>query len=73
MTLATSLIGTPSETSQVAYECRRSWKRRLIGRPARLSDGFHTRDRNVPRLSGSPVRVTKIRPFSPGGYSRRWV
>jgi hypothetical protein len=27
MTLATSLTGTPDDTSHVAYECRKSWKR----------------------------------------------
>src|SRR4051794_38020092 len=69
ITFATSLSGTPSETSHVAYECRKSWNRSPIGRPALCSEGFQTRARKVPRLSAAPVRATKIRSSSPTSYA----
>src|SRR5918993_4227600 len=59
MIRCTMLGGSPSETSHVAYECRRSWNRNRSGRPARRIAGFHTRDRKLVRPTGPPTELVK--------------
>jgi hypothetical protein len=52
ITFATSLIGTPSDTSQVAYEWRNLWNLRVNGRVARCSDGFDPAPGHCPQPQG---------------------